>query len=59
MARYSHRLIWTFHETRGALAGLDLVRDYPCRNNVTTARHMAQLMTLQSVAHVHLIAELV
>ncbi len=57
MAKYSHRLIWTFRPHSGTLAGLDLVRDYPCRNTGNTARHMVQLMALANVDHVHLIRE--
>ncbi len=52
---YTHHLIWSTRARDGALAGLDIIREYSCFKDHGTRAHFAALKAAADVSHVHLI----
>lgn len=52
---YTHHLIWIAKARDGFLAGLELIRDYPCFDDARTRAHITALMRADDVSHVHLV----
>lgn len=54
-AKYTHSLVWSTRAKSGALADLDICREYACFNDMRTRAHIVALKQARDVSHVHLV----
>ncbi len=55
MSSYTHDLVWITRARDGALAGLNIIRNYPCFDDNGTRAHIAALVAAADVPNVHFV----